>query len=435
MTAPDGSADPRLANYRKILESVEHGDLSAGIAEQPGPSGRDRPTQPRDDIALLGESIMSLASSLSIRFAQEKQFAEVSREIVQGLYLDEVLHHIYESFRSLIPYDRIGCALLDADGTRAQSRWARSDGRSALLTGSYSASLAGSSLQSIIHTGRPRIINDLAQYSQEHPTSGSTKLMLAEGIRSNLTCPLIALGRPVGFLFFSSTKVGTYSQEHQDVFLRLADMVSIIVEKSLLYEEMSRLNRDLLLAREQLQRQATHDGLTGLLNHAAIIDHLMQRTAAPEDRNAENGPLPSVGGSGDLAVLMLDIDYFKSVNDTFGHQIGDQVLQSVSELLTAELDGQGQIGRYGGEEFLVIADLSPQVESVELAERLRVTVEEHPIDTDAGQIPITVSVGVAVTNRGDHQSCDSLIRRADQALYRAKSAGRNRVVSAGANPS
>ncbi|MEI8080693.1 MAG: hypothetical protein WCI74_02485 [Actinomycetes bacterium] len=165
MTSPDDLPDPRLADYRKILESVEHGDLSAGLTEASEQAG------PRDDIALLGESIMSLASSLSVRFAQERQFAEVSREIVQGLYLDEVLHHIYESFRSLIPYDRIGCALLDDDGTHARSRWMRSDGRAALLTGSYSASMAGSSLQSIIETGQPRIINDLIQYAQDHPSS------------------------------------------------------------------------------------------------------------------------------------------------------------------------------------------------------------------------------------------------------------------------
>ncbi|MEI8080694.1 MAG: GAF domain-containing protein, partial [Actinomycetes bacterium] len=138
--------------------------------------------------------------------------------------------------------------------------------------------------------------------------------MAAEGIRSNLTCPLIAMGRPVGFLFFSSAQVGTYSAEHQEVFLRLADMVSIIVEKSLLYEEMSRLNRDLLLAREQLQRQATHDGLTGLLNHAAIIDALVLRTGEPETPEATVDSPADAGGT-DFAALMLDIDHFKSVND------------------------------------------------------------------------------------------------------------------------
>lgn len=414
VTSPSDPPDPRLIKYRQFVEAVGQGYIDPKL------TGREHPTGPEDEVAKLGDSLMSMALTLSNRFEQERQFAEVSREIVQGLYLDEVLQYIYESFHPLIPYDRIGCALLEKNSTVARSRWVRSNDKRVLLKGAFSAPMKGSSLQTIIDTGHPRIINDLTEYGEQHPQSLPTKLMLAEGIRSSLTCPLIAMGRPVGFLFFSSTQVGCYETIHQDVFLHLADMVSIVVEKSLLYEEMSQLNQELTEARALLELQATHDGLTGLLNHAAIIQELTDRT-----REASFSGKPGAPG---LGAIMVDIDHFKSVNDTYGHTVGDQVLRAIAGRISSNTRATDRIGRYGGEEFLVVIEVDEGDSPLAIAERLRSAVEDGPVTVDSGEIHATISVGVAVREPGAEESAWSLISRADQALYEAKRSGRNRVV-------
>ena len=409
--------DPRLVRYRELLELLESGEPDVALARSPEVAPGD------DPIAGLGESILAVAESLSERFQRERQIAEISRELVSGFYLEQVLDHIYESFKGAIPYDRIGCALLSDDGAVLTARWARTENLRPKLKVGFTAEMAGSSLQRIIETGEPRIINDLETYGHEHPTSKSTRLVLAEGIRSSLTCPLVAEGRPVGFLFFSSVGKGTYADAHTQVFMQLADLVSIAVERGVLYEELNKLNVELTAARARLQVQATHDGLTGLLNHAAILDEL-------EDRADSAGDPETSPAHPSLAVLMLDIDLFKAVNDTYGHPAGDDVLEAVAEALGKQLRRTDQIGRYGGEEFLVVADVAAGEEPAALGERLRRAVERTRIDTSAGQLAVTVSVGVAIAHPGGGETADDLVSRADLALYQAKANGRNRVVLA-----
>ena len=220
--------------------------------------------------------------------------------------------------------------------------------------------------------------------------------------------------------FSSSTEIGRYATLHQETFLRLADLVSLAVEKSRLYDEMARLNADLLQARKILERQATHDGLTGLLNHGAILDEVSLLLA---DEMASRDPLGSP-----VAVMMIDIDHFKFVNDSYGHPVGDTVLRSVAELLAGAVGERGQVGRYGGEEFLAIARVQDAEEAFELAERLRQAVQHEPIGGRSKGISVTVSVGLTTPVGGAGEGSQELIERADAALYRAKKAGRNRVV-------
>lgn len=194
----------------------------------------------------VGEALTELGRSLDSQRAEQRALLEVTGKICSGLLLDEVLNHVYDAFKTLIPYDRIGCALIDPSGERVASIWARSEARDVGIPAGYSAPLAASSLRQVLETGRPRILNDLEAYQREHPASESTARIVAEGIRSSLTCPLIADDEPVGFLFFSSRVPGTYSQAHAEVYCQLANQVSLIVEKSRLYE-------DLRQAEEQLQ--------------------------------------------------------------------------------------------------------------------------------------------------------------------------------------
>ncbi|WP_416401055.1 GGDEF domain-containing protein [Alicycliphilus denitrificans] len=160
---------------------------------------------------------------------------------------------------------------------------------------------------------------------------------------------------------------------------------------------------------------ATHDELTGVANRRALIQAL-DRDVAHAVRSGEP-----------YALLMLDVDHFKSVNDGHGHRAGDQVLCHVAAILRARLRAQDLVGRYGGEEFVVLLPGTPARGAAGLAETLREAVEQTPCEYGGRAIPVTVSIGVCGARLEGGDTWDRLIHAADQALYAAKAAGRNRV--------
>lgn len=168
------------------------------------------------------------------------------------------------------------------------------------------------------------------------------------------------------------------------------------------------------LAEQKLEHLASHDSLTGLLNRRAVYERLETEVSkASRELNA-------------LAVAVCDIDGFKEINDTHGHQSGDEVLAMLAEIMENHLRPYDAVGRIGGEEFLLMTPYSGGSDFLSIYERLRVIVEETPIRTRSGEIRITVSIGVACFRSGC--SVDGLVGLADRALYRAKQEGRNRVV-------
>ena len=177
------------------------------------------------------------------------------------------------------------------------------------------------------------------------------------------------------------------------------------------------LQDSLIQAREALRDQAMHDPLTQLLNRRATTDFLISELS-----RATRDLKP-------LTVMMVDIDHFKAVNDRFGHPAGDGVLCEVSRRLRASLRAYDIVGRFGGEEFLVVApgcDMSP---GLMRAERLREVVCSQPVTLKDLAIDVTVSVGVATSPEPKPQDLETLLAAADKALYRAKERGRNRVES------
>jgi two-component system cell cycle response regulator len=173
-----------------------------------------------------------------------------------------------------------------------------------------------------------------------------------------------------------------------------------------------RSGKRVLELQDQLLNQATRDSLTGLLNHEAILE-ILQR----ESRRALRNKTP-------LAVIMADMDHFKNINDTHGHLAGDSVLRETAKALRGCLRSYDSVGRYGGEEFLIVAPDCSETEAAHLAERLRKAVRETA-DASPGAFPVTVSFGVADTSAGHRP--EDVLRAADRALYAAKKAGRNRV--------
>jgi diguanylate cyclase (GGDEF)-like protein len=178
-------------------------------------------------------------------------------------------------------------------------------------------------------------------------------------------------------------------------------------------QRMVELQAGLSAARDALEFQAMHDSLTGIFNRRAILDRL----AAELSRTKRQG--------GGLSVGMCDIDHFKNVNDTFGHQTGDEVLIAFTRRLQASLREYDCLGRYGGEEFLVIAAGSEGTSDESLYERLRAAVANGAMPTKAAVLSITVSIGVA--SGAAQSTVDNLLADADAALYQAKADGRNRV--------
>ncbi len=176
-----------------------------------------------------------------------------------------------------------------------------------------------------------------------------------------------------------------------------------------LIELQSRLNE----ARVALAHEATHDALTGTLNRRAILDAL-SREMSREKRNP-------VG----LTVGICDIDHFKDVNDTHGHLIGDEVLYGFVRLLQGKLREYDLLGRFGGEEFVIVTPGLRAEDSAALYGRFLEAVAKKPIPTQVGDVPITISIGVAIY-RPD-MKMDALLTDADMALYKAKNEGRNRV--------
>lgn len=175
------------------------------------------------------------------------------------------------------------------------------------------------------------------------------------------------------------------------------------------------LEAELLAAHEALRKEATHDHLTGVWNRAGILD-ILQRECARMTRT-----------KGRIAVIMADIDHFKSVNDTYGHFAGDDVLREVCRRMQAAVRSYDSIGRYGGEEFVIVLPDSEVLSGTEQAERLRKGVSAKPVETGEIEIPVTLSLGVAVLGPNQTDGYQSLLRVADAALYRAKESGRNRT--------
>lgn len=160
---------------------------------------------------------------------------------------------------------------------------------------------------------------------------------------------------------------------------------------------------------------ATQDDLTKAYNKKAILDILNDEFARAQSRAAA------------LTLIMFDIDHFKSINDRFGHLSGDHVLREVCSLIKSRLTRQkDSLGRYGGEEFALLLPDTPLQIAVDVAERIRNTIEKHRFHHDSQDIPVTISLGVASMD-STTKKAEDLLATADKALYDAKHQGRNRV--------
>lgn len=236
--------------------------------------------------------------------------------------------------------------------------------------------------------------------------------------RSILALPLINQGRAAGVLYLEHHQsTGAFSQQRAHVLSLLSTQMAIAIENALLYGSMEEQVAQRTLELEELART---DELTGLSNRRHIMAVLQEEFARSQ---AEGHP---------LATLIIDLDYFKTINDRFGHTFGDDVLAHFGDYLKNNVRDQDTPARYGGEEFIVVLPKTDEQAARDIAERLRAHLPaawsaRMPQHSDV-LTRLTCSIGVAVTQHDNQETVESLVARGDDNAYRAKAGGRNRVV-------
>jgi diguanylate cyclase (GGDEF)-like protein len=220
-------------------------------------------------------------------------------------------------------------------------------------------------------------------------------------IRSLISTPLIVGEKTLGILRVDSAVARHFTTDDLRFLRTIADLTSIAIENAQLYE--------------RLETMAIKDGLTGLY----LRRHMLERLGEEIAREMRKGT--------ELSFLMIDLDFFKQYNDSFGHMAGDIVLKTISQILEEQFNHPGElVCRYGGEEFCVLLPDCPKSKAGVLANELRKKIEAREIILRRQKTHVTVSIGVAAFPK-DAQGKDDLIFKADEALYQAKETGRNKV--------
>ena len=254
---------------------------------------------------------------------------------------------------------------------------------------------------SVLRAGHPLVVDDV----RNSPYVDS-EMAKAIPLHSLMGLPLIADGSHLGAVMIGFKNYHKFTQEEIDNGAQVSSQVALAVSKARLYS--------------QVQRMAITDELTGFYNRRGIFE--IGRVMLNEARHSQQN----------LALIWLDIDHFKSVNDAYGHHIGDQVVAGVAEICRGSMREHDSIGRYGGEGGDELIVLLPETEleaAQHVAERLRQRIAGQPISTDKGQIAVTVSLGISILS-SQVKDLAGLLVRADQAMYVAKTSGRNCVVVA-----
>jgi len=215
------------------------------------------------------------------------------------------------------------------------------------------------------------------------------------------TVPLDSTGETFGLFNMARGKKGSFSDSEIDMCNTIAAQSALVLNNVRMYEKIKRF--------------AIADGLTGLHNHRYFQEQLEKEYSRARRFNLS------------LAMIMLDLDDFKTINDTYGHQQGDIILKDVGMLMKRSVRDIDLVARYGGEEFSVILPETPKKNAIVVAERIRQAINDHQFHLDSGPIEVTASLGVSGHPDDDINNKVDLIAKADEALYAAKRNGKNRV--------
>jgi diguanylate cyclase (GGDEF)-like protein len=345
------------------------------------------------------EEAQTVSHQLERQLALRHRLLDVSTTLLGTLDREAVLREIGTMLREVVEYDSLDIRLVDKGTRELISIYATGEDAADLLA--LRLSMEGSLRGWVAQHGSAQIVNDGSADPRVAHANG-------EGERrphASLVVPLRLRGTTTGVLAVERLRGRTFEEQELEVAQLFANMAAIAIQNAHVYEE--------------LEHRAITDGLTGLHNHRHFHD-----TLDLASRRAER-----YGES--FCLLMLDLDHFKAVNDTVGHQKGDEVLRAVSDVLRSCSRETDYLARYGGEEFAVILPRTYLQEAVSLAHRIRGGVAE--IDIGHPGLRVSVSAGVAAYPESAETS-EGLLAAADGALLRAKALGRDRVCLAGAGP-
>ncbi len=326
---------------------------------------------------------------------EERSKIELLRQAMTAftsvLNLKQVLGQIMEYLKMLIPYDRALLYLLDKNELEIAAAGGFGD-NSQLIGRRIPA--RNPQFEAINRNRYPLYLIDAETY---RPFQELGDLNCG---KSWLGVPLLGHGQVIGYLSIYNASSGIYGGEESDLAQTFANEAAIAIENARLFQ--------------QVQQFAITDSLTGFYNRRYFYE-----LAEIEMRRSRRY------GS-DLSLVLIDIDFFKQVNDRLGHTVGDRVLAQLSECLRAHIRDSDSCGRYGGEEFVILLPETNLKQASDVAERLRRAAENCITTVDHSQVRITISLGVAQMDEYC-TNIDDLFRRADRALYFAKQSGRNRV--------
>jgi diguanylate cyclase (GGDEF)-like protein len=318
---------------------------------------------------------------------------ETSRSLGEIHNLDEVFVEINNIADNILGYQMCSILLLDSEHQHLELAAKVVNGKKEIYKNPAKIGLKGIAGKAI-ESSRVVRIADL--------TTMSNYITGLEGARSEMAVPMIARGKIIGVLNAESTKMAAFSERDEKLFTILAASAGMAIENARLHKRIS----DLTMT----------DDLTGIYNYRYFVQRLEE-----EKRRAARYDLP-------LSLIMMDLDWFKKTNDTYGHEIGNIVLKEIVQVVKSCIRDTDTFCRYGGEEFIVILPQTGSAEASVLAERIRVEVEKHDfgISTGISELKITVSLGT--TSFPDNGlSTMELVQTVDMALYRAKGAGKNMV--------
>lgn len=329
-----------------------------------------------------------LNSALTLAQVHETAFAAV-REITE---FDFAAVTLYDAQRHKHTISRVHCA--------ESGNWRARVSQLSRLEGQEFGDNAG--LVSMVVKNRHFL--PAGESAREADATVFTRKLRLPNARSLVVLPLIAQDQAIGSFVLASQAVARFSKQIREMLGVICNQVAVAIENAKMYRRMEEL--------------ATTDGLTELPNHRTFQARFSEML-----HRAERHAKP-------VSLILTDVDHFKSVNDTYGHPVGDQVLKVVSRILAGQARKVDIVARYGGEEFAIVLEETDSAGAMLLCERIRQEVAARLMNSDKGSFRVTISLGIASYPR-DGRDKQVLIERADQALYAAKQRGRNRTVRYG----
>jgi diguanylate cyclase (GGDEF)-like protein/PAS domain S-box-containing protein len=388
-------------------------------------------------MASIGEDITARRNAENSE-REQRELAEAlidsSSAISTTLKFAETIEKILENVIKVVPHDAANIALFNKNKiqfvrARGYETFNISNETIQNLDITFKDAPA---FKNIIKTQQPIVVSD----TEKDPKW--VKIEPTSNIRSNISSPIIVDNKVVGVINLDSTTPGFFNEQHARRLHAFSLQAAIAFKNARLYEEVDqelqkrkkiqsslrRANKrlqtqlaEIEALQAQLRQQAIRDPLTGLFNR-----RFLEETLAREISRAERDSLP-------VSIMMIDIDHFKSINDTYGHEAGDLILKQLGKLLSTETRRADAACRFGGEEFCVVMSGAPLPIAVQRAEALRSKFAAIKVDYGNKTIQATISLGISCYPEHGLNG-QEVVKSADNALYRAKRNGRNRIETA-----